>query len=162
MAIDYEKLLNLCEKYEDVLRKIAGCKCQVEKATGIVCRRSGHLCVVCLAREVLTPDLGGSASIDSVDPIPKSYHLPKSDYLPDLPGGCYDCSHVFEYIRDYRVNPIYFCHFDKSKRPRSGSPCSGDEYFTDDEPEKQYAAWKKWSEPRAVRADGICDKYQKK
>lgn len=97
--------------------------------------------------------------------------------------SCQDCGHVFR-MYEYEGASQFFCHFDLLKRPLCGSVAMG-EVFPERAPfkkNKEYSEmsaeeraheyelnhrswaryerkWEAWSEPRAVDACGICDKW---
>jgi len=81
---------------------------------------------------------------------------------------CATCKHVFDRY-DYEEDSEYFCHFDKTERPRCGSVRLDEDFryfnlYRDARRRKARVlakAWYAWSEPRSVKAWGHCSKYEK-
>ena len=71
---------------------------------------------------------------------------------------CGNCRHVFVF-QEYDEGDIFFCHVDKSDRPRCGS-CFMCESWKGRDYEKCIDLWETWSEPRTVEKEGICDKWE--
>ena len=85
--------------------------------------------------------------------------------------SCRNCKHVFV-LCEYDQSLEYFCHVDKSDRPRCGSVLKKEGWGSDDvskseeERDKIYSddwdRWDEWSEPRDVQPNGVCDKYERR
>jgi hypothetical protein len=57
----------------------------------------------------------------------------------------------------------YYCHQDRSKRPRSGGVGCGEEWPAGRGIRKMLAVeWKRWAESRKVSFYGVCDKFEMK
>lgn len=94
---------------------------------------------------------------------PQTYRIQKA---------CANCKYVF-ILEEYDNGDEYFCHIDKTKRPKCGS-CYMQEHFlsgkedgrplaeTDALYSNRWNKWILWSEPREVAANGICDQYEEK
>ena len=78
-------------------------------------------------------------------------------------GCCADCEHVFERT-SWEDNHEYYCHIDKSKRPKCGSGAMKESFVVNgeglDEQEELYEKWEAWAEPRAVKSWGRCGEYK--
>jgi len=105
---------------------------------------------------------------------PKSYREQKC---------CGNCMFVF-ILNDYDSGSQFFCHIDKSKRPKCGSVLMGETWKRvplrsesdnlEGEDFKRYMRleaksfdrydrlWEKWIKGREVKEFGICDKWKKR
>lgn len=91
---------------------------------------------------------------------PESYRIQPS---------CKNCGHSFV-LYEYDEGLRYFCHIDKSERPRCGSIYMKEGWgcetaFKSEEErdaifDKNLLAWSDWAEPKEVEPEGVCDKYE--
>lgn len=82
--------------------------------------------------------------------LPKSYNEN---------NRCSECKHTF-IEHDENYDNDYYCTFDKSKRPKS--PIEGFNYASPTIYNRQYEAWKKWSDEHKVTECGTCDEWVEK
>lgn len=80
-----------------------------------------------------------------------------------IQSGCYNCANVFR-MSEYDSPDTYFCHIDKSERPKCGSVSMREnwdhlssEFYGD-----QWDLWDAWAVDREVASWGICDNWELK
>lgn len=97
--------------------------------------------------------------------IPDSYRENKNN--------CGNCKHCFIWY-DYDDSDKFYCHIDKSNRPKCGSSRQGeclyaefDIYDTEENQRAQYEVikvledlWKEWAVPRQTLEGGTCDEWE--
>lgn len=66
-------------------------------------------------------------------------------YRVQDPDRCECCAHVFVYV-EYDEPNMYYCHRDRSQRPRYGA---------------RAADWERWAEGRDVRQLGHCPRFKR-
>ena len=71
-------------------------------------------------------------------------------------NGCCCCIHVFR-REDYDEHDMYYCHFDKSERPKCGSVLENENVSTSEERD----VWRAWAKSHEVHSCGICREFQK-
>lgn len=73
--------------------------------------------------------------------------------------GGRNCRHVF--IREeHDDGPQFFCALNAPPRPPCMSVYMGEAAYNDDTIDSRFAAWDAWSEPREVKAYGMCDQFE--
>lgn len=86
--------------------------------------------------------------------------------------GCINCKHVFV-LSEYDEGNRYFCHFDKSERPKRGSCYMGEHLLTFEEDQlpweetmdlfsQRNREWEDWANPREVEPNGRCNEWAEK
>ena len=81
-----------------------------------------------------------------------------------IESTCAECQHVVEW-RDWEMDPVYYCHIDKSKRPLCGSALRGERFASYGpiaEYQRQRAKWHEWANARKVDSCGTCDDWKAK
>ena len=76
--------------------------------------------------------------------------------------SCASCKYVFK-MEEHDNPTSYYCHQDKSKRPKCGSVFMG-EYFGWNKGTGDYDwdTWEEWADPREVKGWGWCSQYRKR
>lgn len=85
--------------------------------------------------------------------------------------GCINCKHVFV-LREYDEGDRYFCHFDKSERPKCGSVYMKECWQStnmdlpveemDDVYSQRWDEWEAWADSREVEPNGHCNEWTEK
>ena len=92
------------------------------------------------------------------------FTFPKGTKLPGSyvePNRCATCTNVFV-VTDYDSSPEYYCHVDKSERPKCGSVAMGEvlNYTNGKEISRlEMRMWDEWSDARRVDPSGCCKQY---
>jgi hypothetical protein len=95
--------------------------------------------------------------------------VPTSYFLHDC---CANCKHVLCIDEDdmFNINQ-YYCHFDKSDRPKCGSLIINEELLSEEEQElnedllieiygKKIDVWEEWANSHRVEQSGCCDNWE--
>jgi len=79
---------------------------------------------------------------------------------------CETCKHAF-ILRDISGPYAFYCHYDKSKRPKCGDYVNGvsEYWFRGDYKDFleyfRYKQWMKWDDAHSVTRRGWCSKHEK-